>query len=186
MALGRIKGRILTDPLDVEDQVNCKTIVYPEDWKLSAIICITDDREKKFSSREGMEISRMTSPLYQSWLDSNKADIEIAKSAIAEKNIRKLGEVAEQNCNRMHEVMKTSTPEINYMTERTMKCIEDIKAIRKNGTDLFYTVDAGPQVKVVCNPDNKDLIKESLKNKSYALKVIETKIGSGARVIDES
>ena len=86
----------------------------------------------------------------------------------------------------MHEVMKTATPEINYMTERTMNCIEDIKAIRKNGTDLFYTVDAGPQVKVVCNPDKKDLIKESLKSKSYVLKVIEAKIGSGARVIDES
>ena len=172
--------------LDVEDQVNCKTISHPEDWALSVIICVTDDREKNISSREGMEISRMTSPLYQSWLDSNKADIEIAKTAIAEKNIRKLGEVAEQNCNRMHEVMKTSTPEINYMTQRTMNCIEDIKAIRKNGTDLFYTVDAGPQVKVVCNPDNKDLIKESLMSKSYVLKVIEAKIGSGARVIDES
>ena len=172
--------------LDVEDQVNCKTIVHPEDWKLSVIICVTDDREKKFSSREGMEISRMTSPLYQSWLGSNKADIEIATTAIAERNIGKLGEVAEQNCYRMHEVMKTSTPEINYMTERTMNCIEDIKAIRKNGTDLFFTVDAGPQVKIVCDPDNKDLIKESFMNKSYVLKVIEAKIGPGARVINES
>ena len=122
----------------------------------------------------------------ESWLGSNKADIEIATTAIAERNIGKLGEVAEQNCYRMHEVMKTSTPEINYMTERTMNCIEDIKAIRKNGTDLFFTVDAGPQVKIVCDPDNKDLIKESFMNKSYVLKVIEAKIGPGARVINES
>lgn len=172
--------------LDIENQGNCQTIVPPEDWPLSVIICITDDREKNISSREGMEISRMTSPLYQSWLDSNKSDIKVAKTAIAERNFRKLGEVAEQNCYRMHEVMKTSTPTINYMTERTLNCIKDIKEIRKNGTQLLFTVDAGPQVKIVCNPDNRDLIKESLKSKPYIMKLIEAKIGSGARVINES
>ena len=133
-----------------------------------------------------MEISRVTSPLYQAWLDSNKSDIKVAKTAIAERNFRKLSEVAEQNCYRMHEVMKTSTPTINYMTERTLNCIKDIKEIRKNGTDLLFTVDAGPQVKIVCNPDNRDLIKESLKSKPYIMKLIEAKIGSGARVINES
>ena len=49
----------------------------------------------------------------------------------------------------MHQVMRTSSPEINYMTERTNNCIEEIKEIRKDGVELFFTVDAGPQVKIV-------------------------------------
>ena len=63
--------------LNIEEQPSIKTIMEPEEWPLSMIICITDDKEKIISSREGMEISRKTSSFYQSWLDSNKADIQI-------------------------------------------------------------------------------------------------------------
>ena len=63
--------------LNIEEQPSIHTIIEPEEWPLSLIICITDDKEKIVSSREGMEISRKTSPFYQSWLDSNKADIQI-------------------------------------------------------------------------------------------------------------
>jgi len=171
--------------LDVEDQIFTQTILEPDEWPLSIIICITDDNEKTISSREGMEISRHSSPIYLSWLDTNKKDIEIAKSAIAEKNIKRLGEVAEKNCYFMHKVMKTSSPPIKYMTDRTKNCIKEINSIRENGVDLFFTVDAGPQVKVVCRPDDINLVKERLQNKPYVLNLIEANIGSGARVIDE-
>lgn len=171
--------------LNIEEQPSIKTIMEPEEWPLSMIICITDDKEKIISSREGMEISRKTSSFYQSWLDSNKADIQIAKSAIAEKNIKSLGEVAEKNCFLMHKVMKTSSPQLNYMTERTNNCIKEIKAAREDGADLFFTVDAGPQVKIVCKPEDKELIKDRLIDKSYVMTLVEANIGLGARIIDE-
>ena len=171
--------------LNIEEQPSINTIIEPEEWPLSIIICITDDKEKIISSREGMEISRKTSPFYQSWLDSNKADIQIAKSAIAEKNIKSLGEVAEKNCFLMHKVMKTSSPQLNYMTERTNNCIKEIKAAREDGADLFFTVDAGPQVKIVCKPEDKELIKDRLIDKSYVMTLVEANIGLGARIIDE-
>jgi len=172
--------------LNVEGQVTSQTILEPDEWPLSIIICITDEKEKIISSREGMEISRNTSPLYQSWLDSNKKDIQIAKSAIAEKNLGRLGEVTEKNCYLMHEVMKTSSPKINYMSKSTYKCIKEIKAIREGGTDLFFTVDAGPQVKIVCKPEDKDLVKTNFSNKPYVKKIVQANIGFGARVIHES
>jgi len=171
--------------LNIEDQPNSKTILEPEEWPLSIIICITDDKEKIISSREGMEISRKTSPFYQSWLDSNEADIQIAKLAIAEKNIKSLGKVAEKNCFLMHKVMQTSSPQLNYMTERTNNCINEIKAAREGGVDLFFTVDAGPQVKIICKPEDKELIKDRLINKPYVMSLVEANIGLGARIIDE-
>jgi len=171
--------------LNVENELYSQTILEPKEWPLSIIICITDDKEKMISSREGMEISRKTSPFYQSWLDTNKGDIQIAKSAITEKNFRRLGEVAERNCYLMHEVMRTSSPKISYMTESTNKCIKEINNIRDDGTDLFFTIDAGPQVKIVCKPDDKDLIKTNFSNKPYVTKIVEANIGLGARVIYE-
>ena len=86
----------------------------------------------------------------------------------------------------MHEVMKTSSPKINYMSKSTYKCIKEIKAIREGGTDLFFTVDAGPQVKIVCKPEDKDLVKTNFSNKPYVKKIVQANIGLGARVIHES
>ena len=51
--------------------------------------------------------------------------------------------------------------------------------------DSFYTVDAGPQVKIICKPEDKELIKDRLINKPYVTKLVEANIGNGARVIDE-
>ena len=48
--------------LNSGDQLSCEKILQPDDWPLTVIICITDNHEKSISSREGMEISKRTSP----------------------------------------------------------------------------------------------------------------------------
>ena len=54
--------------LDTNNHFECQTLAEPNQWPLSVVVCITDDQRKTVSSREGMEISRKTSPLYESWL----------------------------------------------------------------------------------------------------------------------
>ena len=83
-------------------------------------------------------------------------------------------------------ILKTFLQNESLLTESTNKCIKEINTIRNNGTDLFFTIDAGPQVKVVCKPDDKDLIKTNFSNKPYVKKIVQANIGLGARVIHES
>ena len=71
------------------------------------------------------------------------------------------------------------------MTENTNNCIQEIKTIREDGVDLFFTVDAGPQVKIVCKTEDKDSIKAKFLNKPYVMKIMEANIGLGARVVHE-
>ena len=150
------------------------------------IICITDDQRKVISSREGMEISRKTSPLYESWLKINANHIKRATKAIDERNLKALGQVTEENCKQMHEVIRTSNPSINYMTNKTIDCIQEVKSMRDSGFDLFYTVDAGPQVKIICKKENKNLINERVLSLPSVKRTLITNIGYGARVINES
>jgi len=171
--------------LDIENQCDCQTLAEPNQWPLSVIVCITDDKRKTISSREGMEISRKTSPLYESWLKVNASHIKRAKEAINERNLRALGQVAEENCKQMHEVMKTSNPSINYMTNKTIDCINEAESIRKSGVDLFYTVDAGPQVKIICKTEDNHLIQERVSNLPSVRQTLVANIGYGARVINE-
>jgi len=171
--------------LDVENQFDCQTLAEPNQWPLSVVVCITDDKRKTVSSREGMEISRKTSPLYESWLKVNASHIEQAKKAINERNLRALGQVSEESCKQMHEVMRTSNPSINYMTNKTIDCINAIEGIRSSGLDLFHTVDAGPQVKIICKTEDSGLIQKRISSLSSVRQTLVANIGYGARVINE-
>jgi len=171
--------------LDIENQCDCQTLAEPNQWSLSVIVCITDDQRKTMSSREGMEISRETSPLYESWLENNTHHIKRAKKAINDRNLKALGQVAEENCKQMHEVMKTSNPSINYMTHKTIDCINEVERIRKSGFDLFYTVDAGPQVKIICKLEDNHLIQERVSSLPSVRQTLVANIGYGARVTNE-
>ena len=171
--------------LDMENQFDCQTLVEPNQWPLSVIVCITDDQRKTISSRKGMEISRKTSPLYESWLKVNASHIERAKKAINERNLRALGQVSEENCKQMHEVMMASNPSINYMTNKTIDCINAIESIRSSGFDLFHTVDAGPQVKIICKTKDSSLIQKRISSLPGVKQTLAANIGYGARVINE-
>jgi len=171
--------------LDAENQFDCQTLAEPNQWPLSVVVCITDDKRKTVSSREGMEISRKTSPLYESWLKVNASHIEQAKKAINERNLRALGQVSEENCKQMHEVMRTSNPSINYMTNKTIDCINAIEGIRSSGFDLFHTVDAGPQVKIICKTEDSGLIQKRISGLPSVRQTLIANIGYGARVINE-
>ena len=171
--------------LDIENQCDCHTLAEPNQWPLSVIVCITDDQRKTISSREGMEISRKTSPLYKAWLKVNASHIKQAKNAINERNLRALGQIAEENCKQMHEVMRTSNPSINYMTNKTINCINAIETIRSSGVDLFHTVDAGPQVKIICKTEDSGLIQKRISSLPSVRQTLLANIGYGARVVNE-
>ena len=51
--------------MDHSNNYNCTQILQKDDWSVDVLICIASRETKKISSREGMEISKRTSPLYQ-------------------------------------------------------------------------------------------------------------------------
>ena len=172
--------------MDHSNNYNCTQILQKDDWSVDVLICIASRETKKISSRVGMEISKRTSPLYQDWLDTNERHISLALDAIKEKNMSRLENVTEENCNFMHEVMKTSTPPIIYMNNVTHSCLAEIENLRASGHKLFYTIDAGPQIKIICDPKSTDTIKDTIAQKTDVIDIIHTGLGGSPRIIDEN
>ena len=133
-----------------------------------------------------MEISRKTSPIYQQWLDINNQHINSALKSIREKNIVDLSKVTEENCELMHKVMESSIPSIQYRSALTHECITEITNLRASGHRLFYTIDAGPQVKIICEPKSSEVIKERIMKETDINKIIHARIGESPRVINEN
>ena len=125
--------------------------LYDENhWDLSVIVAVVDDQKKPISSRDGMLRTQQTSPLYNGWCDSSENDISIAKEAIKNRDMHTLGSVMEHSTMKMHATMLSANPSICYLKPKSLEIIEFIKTLRLEGYACYYTMDAGPNVKILC------------------------------------
>ena len=151
-------------------------------WDLEICIVVVNEGPKKISSTTGMKTSEATSPFYLEWIKSADSDFEIAKKAIIERDFVKLSEVSEQNCLKMHSVMHTSQPAISYWAPGTVLAMELVREIRSAGTPAFFTMDAGPQVKVIYPKKYRTTIQKSLEELKN-VRLIWASLGPGAHLI---
>ncbi|MDC0186071.1 diphosphomevalonate decarboxylase [Gammaproteobacteria bacterium] len=164
---------------------SCETILDGNEWPLKIIICQTSSDRKLVSSRDGMRISKSTSSYYKDWVNDQNNDIKKALKAINMKNFDLLGEVSEDSCKKMHKVMETSKPPLIYRNSTTHLCIQKIEEMKVNGIDIFYTIDAGPQVKIICKDQYTDQVISEMKSIPNMQDIIEVNIGQGARLTNE-
>ncbi len=151
-------------------------------WKeFKVIFCLTSEEHKKISSREGMAQSVKTSPYYESWINTTQAEIEPMKNAIISKSISKVGEIAESSCLKMHSVMLTTKPPLIYWNPVTVEIMKKILTMRETGIDAYFTIDAGPQVKVLSLENQVEEITKHLKNIKGILGIKVVGPGKGLR-----
>ena len=58
-----------------------------------------------------------------------------------------MGETVEANAVMMHDTMHAAKPPINYDLPDTKKAKEDVCALRDQGQQMYFTQDAGPNIK---------------------------------------
>jgi diphosphomevalonate decarboxylase len=159
------------------------SVASPEHWPLKIVVAIVDERAKTVSSTQGMRHSRDTSPFYSAWVEQGSDDYSEAADAIASQDFDGLAHIAEHNCLKMHSVMLTSRPALRYWNAATVTCMESIIALRNRGTPVFFTIDAGPQVKAVCLPEAAENVERELAAVPGVKRTVVCGLGDGARVV---
>ncbi len=166
------------------DRVAVRCIRQAESWPLSVVIAITSSARKPVGSGEAMEVSRHTSPFYARWVDEQEEDLARARSAILERDFQSLAEAAEHNCLKMHSVMWTSRPPMVYWNAATIECMHAVRGLRADGANVFFTIDAGPQVKAVCLPQDVDRVRDTLQGVPGVERIMLSGLGGGARLLE--
>ena len=164
--------------------IRCKSVLAPQAWPWSVMIAVTSDAPKNVSSTEGMELSRKTSPYFRRWVETHEADLTAAVATIEDRDFQKLGKLAERNCLKMHAVAMTSSPPLLYWSGATLECAQSIRNLRKNGVPTFFSIDAGPQLKAFCLPENAEQVRNTLQSVPGVLRVISSELGEGARIVE--
>lgn len=167
-----------------DDRIGLVQVAGAGDWPLAVVVAITDESTKPLGSGEAMIRSAETSPFYPAWLEHQAADLEAARQAIATSDFAALGDIAEHNCLKMHSVMWTSRPPIVYWNAATVACMESVRLLRTQGHPVFFTIDAGPQVKAVCRPESVQAVAAALKAMPGVQGTMITGVGEGARLVE--
>ncbi|MHA1207320.1 MAG: diphosphomevalonate decarboxylase [Candidatus Hodarchaeales archaeon] len=118
--------------------------------------------KKKISSRAGMSQTVLTSPYYRTWLETIENDVGNMKKAIVEKDFTQLGMIAEKNALKMHATMHTTTPPNIYWKSGSLELMQKVFELREDGLECYFTMDAGPQVKILCLNSNLIHIQKEL------------------------
>ncbi|HTE56029.1 MAG TPA: diphosphomevalonate decarboxylase [Kofleriaceae bacterium] len=153
-------------------------------WPLAMVIAVVGGgRVKGISSRAAMDHCAETSPLYAGWLASVPGDLAAARAAIEQRDLHALGEVAEQSALTMHAAALAARPAIAYFRPATIALIEAVQELRRAGTTAFFTMDAGPHVKILTTPSEAAAVARRVSQVADVSKVIESGPGGGAEVV---
>lgn len=152
-------------------------------WDLNVIVAITTEGEKPTGSTEGMRHTELTSPFYKNWISSSKEDLIEMRGAISTKNFEKLGELSEYSCLKMHALMMSAKPGLIYWNQTTMAVIQFVQELRQKNIQCYFTIDAGPQVKIICLSNEVEKIETQIRQINGVQRIIKTGLGPGAKLI---
>ena len=85
---------------------------------------------------------------------------------------------------KMHAVAMAAQPGLIYWNGATVECLHRVRDLRRRGMPVFFTIDAGPQLKAVCDPGSSDQVATALGEIPGVVEIVRCGLGDGARVVE--
>ncbi len=157
-------------------------IAPPEHWILADLIAIVETGHKAVGSTAGHALAA-TSPLQAARVADAPRRLSECRRAILERDFQRLAYVAEQDSNLMHAVMLTSTPSLLYWAPATIAVIQAVLQARRAGIEVFYTIDAGPNVHCLCPVESAEAVEQVLGRLPGVQRILRCQPGGPARLL---
>lgn len=153
-------------------------------WELLDIVAVVSGVEKSVSSERG-HLYAATSPFNMARIDTLDVPLMEVRSALATCDIERLGRVIERDALAMHGVMMTSSPSLLYWQPGTLEVLQAVRRWREDERiPVYFTIDAGPNVHLICEPAHRAAILERLRTLKCVEQTIVSKPGPEPRVLD--
>lgn len=154
-------------------------------FPLSMVIALTRAGEKSVGSTEGMIRTAKTSPYYSGWVGHAPRLFERIRQSVLDRDLASLGPAVEASALAMHASMFAADPPIVYFSPVTIAVMERVRELRASGIPAFFTMDAGPHVKVVTDPARAEEVAAALGAVPGVLQIIRTSPGPDAYLEEE-
>lgn len=159
-----------------------ETIASPEHWELIDLVAVVRLAHKTTGSSEGHQLAE-TSPLNSARVAGAPDRLSVCRQAILDRDFDTFARVVELDSTLMHAVMMTSTPPLFYWEPATVRLLKLVMEWRKEGLPICATVDAGPNVHVICLGSAADEVSSRLANLTCVNQILRAAPGGAARIL---
>jgi diphosphomevalonate decarboxylase len=159
-----------------------EAIASPGHWDLVDCVAIVSKKHKKTGSAEGHPLAP-TSPLQEARVADAPRRLDLCRQAILNRDFEALASIVELDSDMMHAVMMTSTPGLFYWKPASITIMDMVRGWRKSGIPVFYTVDAGPNIHVICPRKYLGETEKKLRELPGVQDVLIAGVGRPARII---
>lgn len=159
------------------------SIAPPEHWDLRDVIAIVSTAEKKVGSSAGHQLAN-TSHFLNERLQALPARFHRVRRAILLQDLTLLGPAIEEDAIELHFIAMTSTPPIFYWTPGMVRVIQAAQQWRAEGLPVYFTLDAGPNVHLICEAKDADQVASLAQKIEDVQQVIVNAPGGAAHLID--
>ena len=170
-------------PLGGDDQSSYAHSIAPAGhWDLSDAVAIIDISHKLVGSSEGHALAD-TSPLQAARVATAPDRLVQARSAVLARDFAALAQVVELDSLLMHAVMMTSQPVLMYWQPATIAVLQAVSQWRKAGLPACTTIDAGPNVHILCPAEAVNEVVRRVQAIPGVRKVLTARPGGPAQLL---
>jgi diphosphomevalonate decarboxylase len=155
----------------------------PAASELCMVIALTQRGPKAIGSTRGMLHTQETSPYYESWRTTAPRLYGDMREQLANGDLEALGQNVEHSALLMHASMLAANPALVYFAPATLSAMQCVYELRRAGTFAYFTMDAGPHVKVLTRSAESTTVKDALSRVPGVHQVLESRPGPGARLV---
>jgi diphosphomevalonate decarboxylase len=168
---------------DSDEDSYAVSIAADDHWALEDCIAIVSEEHKAIGSSDGHKLAD-SSPLQAARVAGAEQRLETCRQAILQRDFAALAQVTEVDNHLMHAVMMTSQPPLLYWQPASIAVMHAVSNWRAAGTPACYTLDAGPNVHVICEAASGDKIASLLGEIPGVTRVLRSGPGGAAHFLD--
>ena len=160
------------------------SIAPPSHWDLRDVIAIVSTQEKQIGSTAG-HAAAATSPFLATRVGALPVRFHRVRRAVLAKDLSLLGPALEEDALELHFVAMTSRPPVFYWTPGMVRVIQAAQRWRAEGLAVYFTLDAGPTVHLICESKDADQVTARTREIADVQQVIVNAPGGAAHLIDD-
>lgn len=151
-------------------------------WDLRDLIAVASGEHKKVGSSAGHGMAG-TSPFQAERVRTAPERVKTCREAVLDRDFDTLAEVSERDMMMMHAVMMTQDPPLFYWEPVSLRLIKLVREWREEGLPCFATLDAGPNVHVICLPESAAEVRARMEKIEGIREILESGPGGKAELL---
>ena len=121
-----------------------------------------------------------SSPFFKSRIESASKRCEEMEKAILGGDLRKVGELTEQDTLELHSITMTGANRLVIMSPDTIRIITKVRELRSNSVEAYFSMQTGPSVFINTSEEDESKVRRAVSHMGY--KTILSGVGREARI----